>query len=244
MFILANYHLLRLDLSIALATGTKPLLVPEHNISWKLYLISSNTDFPRIPIDTLYSSSDSRLLNVWADLREIAKAANVSSYSKDLHSPSFFQEALISVQYRLQNLAYESPDEQEILRLAMLAFSSTIFFDCSNPFHKYENLALRLRTALELSERNFNDEWLRFIVWLIIVMKPLVPDGSCDYPWLLMQLSGAISGLGIKDWAELKQILESFLWVDMLESDFGAETLRNSVMNAKLPLVHRDSTRK
>jgi hypothetical protein len=213
-------------------------------MSWGLYLKSSNKDCLIIPIDTLYSSYDSRLLNVWVDLREIAKAANLSSQSKRLLSPSFFQEALISVQYRLQNLAYESPDEREILRLAMLAFSSTIFFDCSTPLHNYENLALQLRAALELLGHNFDGKWMRFTVWLIFVMRPLVPDGSRGHSWLLTQLANVSRSLGIKYWAEVKQILKSFLWVDMLESDFGAETLWNSVTGAKFQFVYSDLTGK
>ncbi|KAN0119275.1 hypothetical protein V8E51_001483 [Hyaloscypha variabilis] len=97
----------RLDLSYAMCTCSKPLFFAADNISWNSYLPRCRTAPPITAIHLLISDSDPdpRMVNL---------------------EPFLLQEVMISVQYRLLNLQYDNADVHELLRVVMLAYSTTI----------------------------------------------------------------------------------------------------------------------
>jgi hypothetical protein len=114
----------------------------------------------------------------------------------------------------------------------MLAFSSIVFFNSSSDLQNNGQLATHLRVAFQSLKHCFDNEWSRVTIWLIFVIRQSVPDGFGGCLWLVTPLLEASKMLGLQNWAEARQILKSFLWVDAMGDDFG-ESLWNSVIGVK-----------
>ncbi|KAH8895361.1 hypothetical protein GQ53DRAFT_839014 [Thozetella sp. PMI_491] len=181
----------RLDLAHAIQTGSRPLFFAEDNISWALYVADPRTVAPTTtPIQSLCENPDSRLDNVWLDLREFARAINVAVQAKRKIDPELFQETLVSGQYRLLQLSYDSDDAHELLRLGLLAFTTTLFLDTYGIRQSYAHLGEQLRTLLRRwLDRTANESPPELNLWLIMMLSGLYNlrnnTGVTDYsPWV------------------------------------------------------------
>jgi hypothetical protein len=73
------------------------------------------------------SKPDPRVVNVWHDLYEFSREANIATQVGRKLEANILQEVMISVQYRLLYLQYGEDDAYELLKMVMLAYSTTIF---------------------------------------------------------------------------------------------------------------------
>lgn len=220
-FCLTGIFLFRLDLRLALKLGSKPLFIPDDSLSWEPYLVDPRKASTTTPVQTFCAAPDIRLVNVWRDLREFAMAINLAHQTQRKLSPSLFQEALISVQYRLQHLAYDGLDKHEILRVALLAFSASIFLEIHAASVPLRHLAGQLRTLLQSVQQETNTEWQKLILWLTYVGRISVLDCPEDLGWLKEQSLNATRAIGPKSWVETRQILKSLVWVDVVHDEAG-----------------------
>ena len=69
---------------------------------------------------------DSRLLAIHSDLHEFSRAANLAAQTGRKLEPDLLQDVMVSIQYRLLHLKYDSKDAHELLRVVMLAYSTTV----------------------------------------------------------------------------------------------------------------------
>ncbi|KAF2806033.1 uncharacterized protein BDZ99DRAFT_501563 [Mytilinidion resinicola] len=152
----------RADLGVALSTGRKPLFFSD-GVSWDSYIASqgkipalraqdSDSD-PQIPASGLgifLDSLDTRLRSVWDDVSEFVRAANIASQCKRGIDSDLYQEVMISIHYRLVNLCFDRRTINEITRLALMAFASTLFLQWRGVRVRYECLAQSLKRALTL----------------------------------------------------------------------------------------------
>lgn len=169
------------------------------------------------------NSPDIRLVNVWLDLGELTKAINLAHQTQRKLSPWLFQEALISVQYRLQHLTYDVDDKPEALRLAMLAFSTTMFFKAEAVPLNYVYLAHKLRAVLSLIGEDASTDWSRLCLWLIFVGRVSVLDSAEDLLLLQRQFLKINLALRLTRWSEARQILKGFMWVDFIHNGAGED---------------------
>lgn len=211
----------RVDLSLALKTGSQPLFFADHSISWQPYLYNCQNLCTMTPLHTVCDVPDIRLVNVWLDLHELTTAINLSHQTQCKLSSGLFQEALVSVQYRSQHLIYSLDDTQEVLRVAMLAISTTLLLETHDVSIKYRHLAEKLRVALRSLEQNENDKRLQLTLWLIFVGKLSLLDGPEDSQWLGKKLLETIQSLKMTGWAEIRNTLKSFLWIDGVHDRAG-----------------------
>ncbi|KAK9349642.1 hypothetical protein V1523DRAFT_448792 [Lipomyces doorenjongii] len=100
--------------SFALKTGSKTLFFANSSLSWNTYLFDPQKVSTTTPLHTVCESPDIRLVNVWLDHREFTTAVNLGQQTQRKHLPGLFQEALISIQYRLQHLAYDDHSRHEV----------------------------------------------------------------------------------------------------------------------------------
>ncbi|KAJ9273845.1 hypothetical protein DTO212C5_124 [Paecilomyces variotii] len=213
----------RIDLSLALKTGSKPLFFTDDSISWKPYLLDCQKASTITPVHTMCDIPDIRLVNVWLDLRELTTGINLAHQTQCKVSSGLFQEALISVQYRLQHLSYNVHDKQEVLRVAMLTLSIVLLIDIRGISIRYQHLAGKLRAALQSSEHDVNDQLLRLALWLLFVGRVSLLDGPEDALWLGAKLLTISQTLGITTWPEARHILKSFMWVDGIHDKAGKD---------------------
>jgi hypothetical protein len=88
---------LRADLTIAMFTDSKPKFFRD-DISWGPYIAKGQkTSLESLPRH--FAGLDMKLSNIWADLREFTKSANLAFQTGQKMDGVLFQEILISVQY-------------------------------------------------------------------------------------------------------------------------------------------------
>ncbi len=199
----------------------------ENAISWKSYLADSSQP-STTPLHTLCKLPDTRLVNVWLDLREFVRSTNLAFQTNRTIGAELYQEILISVQYRLQILAYDKHSAHEILRLGMLAFSTPIFLDVHSIPGNYEYLAKQLREVLESLEWGGSPEWQKLSLWVLFASKLSVLSAPDDDGWLHERLQDVLESLGAPSWSEVRDILMGYLWVDAVNNERGVAFYKQS----------------
>lgn len=158
---------------------------------------------------------------MWLDLREFVKAINLAHQTGRNISTELFQEALISLQYRLQCLTYNIQDLQETVRLSMLALSTSIFLEKDGIELRCTALAEELRTALQLVQYSANTDYLKLTLWLLVIGRVSVLDSPEDSCWLKAKLSTTSQALGLLSWKEARLVLKTFIWMDAMHDEPG-----------------------
>jgi hypothetical protein len=209
----------RLDLEIAVITGAKPLLLTETETSWKTYISRHDKTSSKTPIHTVCSDPDVRLINIWLDLREFAKGANLALQTNRKLSPGLFQETLISILYRLFFLTYAETDAQEAFRILMLHVSAGMLF-LAQPTHASHSRhghmvipALRMMNSFQATSPKL---WL----WAAFIAR-LRQQPTEDYKWLNESMLRRIHDMGVARWEEVLAVLKEFIWVDGLYHEAG-----------------------
>ncbi len=164
---------------------------------------------------------DTRLANVWMDLRDFCMAINLASQTQQKVKVQLYQEVLVSAQYRLQFLSYDSGDEHEMLRAGMLAFTTTLFFEIHGVPVKYVKLARHLKVLLRTLEQRNDDEWLKMTLWLLFTARVSVMRGPEDGLWFQKRLLQTKQALRLTTWAETREILKDYLWVGVINDEAG-----------------------
>ncbi|OIW27676.1 hypothetical protein CONLIGDRAFT_444179 [Coniochaeta ligniaria NRRL 30616] len=210
----------RADLGVAISGGSKPLFFSDGMMSWKSYLapeVSRHTDL----YDVL-ASPDQRLVNVWVDLKEFCRAANIGVVTGRKLDPELFQEVMTSVQYRLLHLDYgggsgEGGAWHEAIRLSMLAFATTVFLKIRGLEIGYEDLSRRLRAAMLALDYAGDAVEREMMLWMAFVAGMSMFHGRVDGGWLKDYLSVA----GVTSWKATRSILKDRLWVDCIHDKQG-----------------------
>lgn len=225
----------RLDLAIALQTGGQPLFFSDDGdqISWQAYLSGpyTTTDVAT-PVHALSSDPDTRLINVWLDLFAFTTAVNLARQTKTRIAPELFQEALISVHYRLHRLSREganhSDEGQDVLRHAMLAFSTTFFLEVHSG--KFQSLAAAFRSLLQAWQvrqtaasysRGSSHQMLELNLWMTFVAAVSVLGGLDNHYWLREEVRKTTQHLNLTDWNMTRAVLKQLLWVEVIHDAPG-----------------------
>jgi hypothetical protein len=222
------YH--RLDLAYALSNLSKPLFVAGNDISWKSYLPSSTpvlettATAPHLLIGD--SESDPKLINVWHDLYEISRAANIATQTGQKLQLDLLQDVMISVQYRLLHLQYDNNDTHELLRIVMLIYSTTILPPLLSLFGaaglSYPSLPDCLQGFLITLDLSSNQK-LEALLWLLVIIKMKVSDNE----FTAHQLAQTVQALNLSSWDELLVVLKRHLWIDVLHKNLVTNVFDN-----------------
>jgi hypothetical protein len=221
---------IRIDLEVAVTTRAKPLLLTETEISWKPYISRPDKTLAKTPIHTVCSDPDARLINIWLDLREFAKGANLALQTNRKLSPRLFQETLISILYRLLFLSYAEADAQEAFRMLMIHVSTSILFSTQSNNASYSQHEHMLIPALRMMN-SFQDTSPKLWLWTAFIAR-LRQQPPKDYRWLNESMFRRICGVGIAKWDEVRAILKEFIWVDGLYHEAGMRVF-DEVMNSR-----------
>lgn len=160
------------------------------------------------PSDVFLDRLDPRLRLVWSDVSEVARAANVAAQCKLSIDADLYPEVLVSVHYRLVNLRLG--DDDEVIRLGLLAFASTLFLQWRGLRTHYPYLVQQLKSAASRTGMS-----TRVKLWLYVVAA------YYDTPWIQPRLARLLQDVGLKSWDEARELVKSVLWVDALHDDFA-----------------------
>lgn len=229
---LSRKHLLqvkcsRFDLRFALRTGSQPLFFGHTNLSWEPYLVKSKRLPTSKQLDALFQMIDERLMNVWLDLRELATAVDLAHQTRRRLSPVLFQETLLSVLYRLERLAYDVHDRNETLRKSLIVFATTTFLHTGSVTVHHRDLARKLEQSFDSSYFCGDEESLELSLWIIYVVG-LGLDVLQDRTWLYRAMLQTCHALEIHNWSEIRKLLKSFLWVDIVKNVSGEDFLNKA----------------
>ncbi|VUC27885.1 unnamed protein product [Clonostachys rosea] len=211
----------RLDLRLALRTGAKPVLLCGQDFQWNPSLVRPIGLSKTTPIHSVCSTPDIRLVNVWLDLQDFTNSINSTQQTHQKLESKQFQEKLISLQYRLQCLAYEDHDIQELIRHVMLACTTTLFMKTTDLPAQCRPLAMQLRQDLGYLESQGDKNLLKLQIWAVCISRASVLSTKGELPWLENWLRKACRTLEISTWEEIRRILKTFVWVDMIHDGIG-----------------------
>ena len=184
-------------------------------------------------LDAVFQTIDERLMNVWLDLRELTTAVDIAHETRRRLSPVLFQEALLSVLYRLERLAFDIQDRNEILRKTLLIFATTTFLDSDLVSVTHHDLIRSLRQTFDLLNLNNDQQSLELSLWVIYVVAA-GHNIAHELAWLYQNVLQTSRTLGLHSWSESRQLLKSFLWVDAVRNEAG-ENLFNGCTQEGVP---------
>lgn len=173
--------------------------------------------FANPELDFFISKWDSRLQNVYIDLRSFSKMADTLISARQKLRPELFQEIMLSSQYRLLFLenSLENDLAQEAMRLGLLAYESTVFLQAPGLRLESVLFAQQLRDAVE----NFvvvSRETADLKLWLLFIGAIITFD--LRDPWLIE----AIRDLTFyQDWDAIRKRLKKIMWIDAVHDDLG-----------------------
>ncbi|KAH8894515.1 hypothetical protein GQ53DRAFT_839575 [Thozetella sp. PMI_491] len=217
-------RLCRADLNAAVASGLKPFFYRSAR-GWGRYLSGSVslTGYPGLR--ALLSYIDRQLIAVWADLRLMCETSNKSKPGKSFarYDITVYEELMISILYRLLHQEYDSDSPEEALRLAMVIFSSSLFLQYRGHNFYFAGSSDLLHTTLtKLPTRNqVGSPMGRLVVWMHCILAVGSNYDSKTLQPRLPELKAAMQKQGISSWADLRETVKDFLWIDCIHDELG-----------------------
>lgn len=184
-------------------------------------------------LSSFLDSIDLRLRRVWNDVSEFVRAANIATQCKRSIDNELYQETMVSIHYRLANLCFDMDSINEPIRLALLAFTSTLFLQWRGIKIRYEYLAQRLNMAMTSLRHNNRGVPVRLALWIYIIAAISVLDER-EKVYLQPALIEVIRELEFGSWDEVRLMLKSILWVDVLHDPLAKEMVEDTLSAPEL----------
>lgn len=150
-------------------------------------------------------------------------------------SPDTYNETMISILYRLAHLSLEKGTLQEAVRIALLAYTSTLFMIRPLMQKPYEHLFTLLNTSLLRVYQSASSTRLPppLLLWLIMVFHMINRELQHAGEWSHTWLQNAIAATQLSTWPEIQHMLKSVMWVDFVHDEAGKEVFETAVDTGK-----------
>ena len=169
-------------------------------------------------MEPVLSALDWKLVNIWRDLGEFCRAANIASSTNRNLDPDLYQEVMISVFYRLMRLKFPQGSIDEVLRLGLLAFSTTIFLGIRGIPMQYDSLVHDLVSALRAIDQSVSEIPSNLSLWLAYFARVMVFHEP-EQAWLTSHLKDQLQSSNLSSCQAVRSLLKSLLWVDCLHDE-------------------------
>jgi hypothetical protein len=125
-----------------------------------------------------------------------------------------------------------NPSTLHLLRLGMLAFTTTLFLQIKLMPIRYADLARRVRACVEGMAavqnppvaQSVSVEMGKLRLWFLFVARISVLFGAEDEDLLVRAAVGVVEGLafsGEVEWQEVREVLRVFMWIDWVRPKEG-----------------------
>ncbi|RDW88422.1 hypothetical protein BP6252_00454 [Coleophoma cylindrospora] len=224
-------ELLRCDISIAIHKGTKPVFDFNQPLQSIIYLPQTKPSSPPTPCRDYKSPygkdqytnviTDEKLAELWDTLSNFCCLVNSVADKNIKLSDQILLNTMGSVMYALLRMNYPTNPINEAIRLGLLAFCSHSFLErrgihlpngylCENYRTCFEDVNTQLRGASQVS------------LWFLMIGRiSIFTSDTDDSAWIRSRLRERIGLNKDCSWPQLRLILKSFLWIDMLHDAPG-----------------------
>ena len=186
------------------------------------------------PIHLLCSHApDQRLINVWLDLREFSRSANLAFQTGNKFPGDLFQETVISVQYRLLALELGGTKctlPEITVRLGMLAFSVATLLHIKGLPRNNKDLIARLSRCLKSLSHTAQGQHIqhdqilvfqKLKLWFLFTAYVSLLDESEDEGLLVSTAAQVLASLRLKSWDGVREVMLSHIWIDWVQGGKG-----------------------
>ncbi|KAI1452420.1 hypothetical protein F4805DRAFT_30156 [Annulohypoxylon moriforme] len=214
-------EILRCDLGMAFYTGSKPLFSD--------ILLSSGPSllypepFPtssHCKIDQLLEGINDELVTTWRVMEGFCSLINLAAKSKTRIPKEMFLDVMASVMYRLLNMEFDTGSMNELIRLGLLAFSSSVFLQWKYMRMSYPHFSALYEDCLMRTMVSNMPPQLQ--LWLLMVGAVSVFT-KADEEWLRPWLHQIMNSCEIELWTDMQDILDSFMWIGLVHDELGKE---------------------
>ena len=180
---------------------------------------SARTTCPRSISENFLHRMDTELGMALQVLQRFCSEANLVTHSHSALPPQKIQDTMTSIMYRLLHMtSFPTGSIDEAISLGLLAFCDHLFlqsryFSVTYPHFSsvYRNCLDGLKTTDEIASR--------MMLWLLMIGA--ITIFTTNITWLKECLREHIDLCQVKSWAEMRDILRSFLWIDIFHDTPG-----------------------
>ncbi|KAK4495904.1 hypothetical protein PRZ48_013172 [Zasmidium cellare] len=205
-------EVVRMDLSLAMFTGTGPVLRETASTGIKL---------PEVKAE--------ELLQLWLTMHNFTNLINNATSTCHKLPEELMLGTMTSVMYRLLTLKFEELSLNEAMRLGLLAFCSQAFLPWTSvklPFDVFPDAYSAFLEAVT-DARSIPSG---MIMWLLTIgVIALYPPAGCRSERMLSLLRNIIVDSGVTSWGDMRKTLKEYLWLDLIFDD-AAEDLWKRVI--------------
>jgi hypothetical protein len=173
-------------------------------------------------------SLDTRLGIVWDDISEVVRSANIAGQVKLMLDHELYNEVMVSIHYRLLNLEFEEHSRNEIIRLALLAFTSTLFLQWRNTKSRLEHLATGIKRSLSLLQSTAQAIPPCITLWIYVVGHIAVLDEQ-EQDTFWPAANAMLNYMELRHWEDIRAHLKSVLWVNAVHDSLVKDTILHKI---------------
>lgn len=205
---------------MALHTGAKPLFFDGN------HCLEHLSPYPeqRSLLSELYSDVDDLdedIAKIWEVMRSFCSLINLGAEAQGRIPWELFLSTMTSVMYRLLYVSFDACSANEAIRLGLLSFCSHVFLQARLDNLAFVHLSNSYKKCLNCVEFRSGIS-PRLFSWLLIIGAISVFDKS-DNHWLKFRLRANIESCGVKYWSEMQLILESLMWIPIVQENLGKD---------------------
>ncbi|KAI1206379.1 uncharacterized protein F4807DRAFT_439859 [Annulohypoxylon truncatum] len=213
-------EILRCDLGMALYTGLSPLFSDILSSEPSLLFPEPFPTSSDWKIDKLCGSITHELVTTWRVMEGFCSLINLAAKSKTRIPKEMFLDTMASVMYRLLDMEFDAGSTNELIRLGLLAFSSSVFLQWKYMRMSYTHFSALYKDCL--MRGIFSDMPPQFQLWLLMVGAVSVFT-KADEEWLRPWLRAIMSSCNIELWTDMQDILNSFIWISLVHDELGKQ---------------------
>jgi hypothetical protein len=190
-------------------TDTKPMFF-SHGISWDPFIAKWQNNLQDL-LPNHFARLDKKLCNIWADLKEFTKSANLAFQTGQKMDCVLSQEILVSIQYWLLYISENNSHLDTIIHVGMLAFATNVFLQMQGFALRFEKLSARLQQVTTGLQSFQDGSMLEFTLWLLLFARLTKASVKNRDLWLEFEMSKTLEALNLTSWESTRDTLKKYL---------------------------------
>lgn len=218
----------RCDLSIALLNDCSPVLIHEFSNSLIQYppeLLPPEAVIFCHGQPGLMDDMNSDLAVAWLVLKKFSLLVNLGRQTQQFMRLDIIQGTMTAVMYRLLLMKFAPGSFDEAIRCGLLAFSHHIFLQWQDIKLPYRRFPTSFKSNI-LHPKFTKEASPQLMLWLLMIAAGSIFEVANE-PWLHQNLREYANKCRVKSWRGVEVILESFMWINLLDDLPGKQIYKS-----------------